>query len=78
MGLGAAHRTTFAAAGESLALARRSADKARKQLAEGVDPIAARLADREAAAATVAAAKAVKSTSGDARARRSSVPRRSH
>jgi Arm DNA-binding domain len=60
MGLGAAQRSTLAAAGESLALARRGAEKARKQIANGIDPIAARQSARQAAQASEAAAKAAK------------------
>jgi integrase len=49
MGLGVAHRDSMAAAGKSLAAARDAADKARKLLAAGVDPIEAKAADREKA-----------------------------
>lgn len=49
MGLGAAHRDTIAAAGKSLTAARDAADKARKLLASGVDPIEAKTAERDRA-----------------------------
>ena len=49
MGLGAAHRDTIAAAGRSLTAAREAADKARKLLQGGVDPIDAKASERERA-----------------------------
>jgi integrase len=48
-GLGAVHRDSIAAAGRSLAAAREAADKARKLLASGVDPIEATASERERA-----------------------------
>jgi hypothetical protein len=39
LGLGAVHRDSLAAAGASLSDAREAADKARKLLREGIDPI---------------------------------------
>lgn len=57
MGLGPAMRSTLAAAGESVAMARKAADKARALLAEGIDPIERRKADREAAQAETQARK---------------------
>lgn len=49
MGLGAAHRNSLAAAGKSLTAAREAADKARKLLQGGVDPIEAKASERERA-----------------------------
>jgi hypothetical protein len=49
MGLGAAHRDSIAAAGRSLTAAREAADKARKVLQSGVDPIDAKALERERA-----------------------------
>ena len=49
MGVGAAHRDTIAAASRSLTAAREAADKARKLLQGGVDPIDAKASERERA-----------------------------
>jgi integrase len=49
MGLGAAHRDSIAAAGRSLTQAREAADKARKLLSNGIDPIDAKGRERERA-----------------------------
>jgi integrase len=49
MGLGAAHRDSLAAAGESLTRARDKARRARDALAAGLDPIEQKRADRRAA-----------------------------
>ena len=49
MGLGAGHRDTLAAAGRSLTAAREAADKARKLLQGGVDPIDAKASERQRA-----------------------------
>ncbi len=49
MGLGTAQRSNAAMAGDGITAARRQAHDAREQLAEGVDPIDAREARREAA-----------------------------
>ncbi len=57
MGLGPARRDTLAASGASITLARKSADKARDQLAMGVDPIEHKRSERAAAHAKVTAAK---------------------
>ena len=57
MGLGPALRSTLAASGESVALARRGAASARDLIAGGVDPIDRRKADRDAAQAKTAASK---------------------
>lgn len=54
MGLGVARRSTPAQAGESLTSARKAAQKAREQLAEGIDPIDER--DRRAKALKLAEA----------------------
>ena len=59
MGLGPAHRDTLAAAGTSVALARKAVDAARDLTMQGIDPIDRRRAEREAAQAAVVAAKAV-------------------
>ena len=58
MGLGPALRSTLAAAGETVALARRGAAAARELLAAGTDPIEKRKADRDAAQAATEARKA--------------------
>jgi len=58
MGLGAAHRETIAAAGESLRLAREKVRCARNDLAAGRDPIEAKRAARRADAQKTATAKA--------------------
>ena len=58
MGIGPAHRDTLAAAGASLALARKAVDAARDLAVQGIDPIDRRRADRDAAQAAVVAAKA--------------------
>jgi integrase-like protein len=47
MGLGAAHRDSIAAAGKSLTAARDAADRARKLLQSGVDPIDAKALERQ-------------------------------
>lgn len=57
MGLGPAARDTLAQAGESVALARKAADRARQLVIEGVDPIERRKAEREAAQAAANATK---------------------
>jgi len=57
MGLGVAHRDSTAAAGKSLTAAREAADKARKLLRAGVDPIEAKAADREKARSSAEAKK---------------------
>lgn len=49
VGLGVAYRDTIAAAGKSLTSAREAADKARKLLQGGVDPIDAKASERERA-----------------------------
>lgn len=58
MGLGPAWRASLAQAGESLTTARDLAHKARELLRQGVDPMAARDAQRDAAREADAAAKA--------------------
>lgn len=58
MGLGSVLRETLAASGQSAATARKSADRARALLADGVDPIEQRKADRHAAQKKVVDAKA--------------------
>jgi integrase len=58
MGLGLARRHTLAQAGESLAAARKAAQKARDQLGEGIDPLGARQAAKAAAQQAEAARKA--------------------
>jgi hypothetical protein len=66
MGLGSALRDSLAAAGQSAATARKSAERARSALAEGIDPIEQRKADRDAAQKQAddakAAAKAERTT----------------
>ncbi len=66
MGLGAALRSALVAAGQSAVTARKAADRARVQLADKVDPIEQRKADRHAAQKQVddskAAAKAERTT----------------
>ena len=49
LGLGAAHRDSLAAAGKSLSSARESADKARRLLQDGTDPIEAKAQARDKA-----------------------------
>jgi hypothetical protein len=49
IGLGVAHRDSIAAAGKSLTTAREAADKARKLLQDGTDPIDAKRQAREKA-----------------------------
>ena len=49
MGLGATHRDTIAAAGRSMTAAREAADKARKLVAGGLDPIEAKALERSRA-----------------------------
>ena len=53
MGLGAVHRDSIAAAGRSLTAAREAADKARKLLQSGADPIDAKALERERARTAV-------------------------
>jgi integrase len=60
MGLGVARRTSIAAAGESVSLARDQAHKAREQLGRGLDPIDERDRDRTAKRAAELAQKAQK------------------
>ena len=66
LGLGAAHRDSLAAAGKSLTGAREAADRARKLLQGGTDPIEARAQAREnarkAAGEKKAAAKGERAT----------------
>ena len=56
-GLGTAGRDTLTAAGASVALARKAADKARGLVASGVDPIEHKRTERAAALATTVAVK---------------------
>src|ERR1035438_3000769 len=58
MGLGLFHRNDFATTGISLTKAREAAEKARKLLTDGVDPIEHKVAERERAKAEIAAKKA--------------------
>ena len=57
MGLGPAYRETLAAAGKSVHQARTAADKSRALLADGIDPIEHRKAEREAKRAETTAKK---------------------
>jgi Arm DNA-binding domain len=58
LGLGAAHRTSTAAAGKSLSDARDAADSARKLMRSGLDPIDEKRGKREKAREAVAKSKA--------------------
>lgn len=60
MGLGPALRSTLAAAGETITLARRAAGAARELLIANIDPIEKRKADRGAAQAATSLRKAAK------------------
>ncbi|MBC7716456.1 MAG: tyrosine-type recombinase/integrase, partial [Pseudorhodobacter sp.] len=75
MGLGPALRSTLAASGESVALARRGAALARDLIAQGIDPLEQRKAARDAAQAKTAASKATTKTEATTLAR---VARRYH
>ena len=69
MGCGPAHRETLAAAGATLTAARKIATDARALVAQGVDPIARRQAERDAALAATAAQKAAAKTEATTLAR---------
>jgi integrase len=69
MGLGSAERATLATCGTALEHARAEVQRQRALLAQGIDPIAKRQADRAAAAAATQAAKATKKREHDTLAR---------